>query len=348
MLDKRTNQKDYTENELQMGIAPYLGEYNQLHTWIMLKSKKKTPEIVNGKLIPLLNFLKGTFLLEVGSKESHWDLHFMKKILIYEEKNMYKFIIITTLFISNNLYAMDKMHDHNSRQHDHDSHVAVDGAKTKLDDAMYNKFVSDLGSSQVVIVDVNGMVCDFCARGIEKTFYDDNLVKRVLVSLETGKVLIAYDNAKKVDFGEIKNIFLSNGQSATGMTLKKLHDREARIIKAWITNVAGVNINTYMLRLPALFVTLGAGATFASMVSAFPQLIIISHYKVYISIATLIILVIAGFFIEKSKHDPCPIDPNLRNICLRTRKRTSFIYYISVGILYLLVSLHMFFRSIYK
>ncbi len=135
---------------------------------------------------------------------------------------MYKFIIITTLFISNNLYAMDKMHDHNSKKHDHDSHMAVDGAKTKLDDAMYNKFVSNLDSSQVVIVDVNGMVCDFCARGIEKTFYDDNLVKKVLVSLETGKVLIAYDNAKQVDFSEIKNIFLSNGQSATGMTLKKI------------------------------------------------------------------------------------------------------------------------------
>ena len=110
---------------------------------------------------------------------------------------------------------MDKMHNH-------DSHMAVDGSMTKLDDAMYNKFVSNLDSSQVVIVDVNGMVCDFCARGIEKTFYDDNLVKKVLVSLETGKVLIAYDNAKKVDFGEIKNIFLSNGQSATGMTLKKI------------------------------------------------------------------------------------------------------------------------------
>jgi hypothetical protein len=134
---------------------------------------------------------------------------------------MYKIIILTTLFISNNLYAMDNMHDHNSNQHDH-SHGAVDGSKTKLDDAMYNKFVSDLGRSQVVIVDVMGMVCDFCARGIEKTFYDDALVKRVLVSLETGKVLIAYDNAKKVDFGEIKSIFLSNGQSATGMILKKI------------------------------------------------------------------------------------------------------------------------------
>lgn len=84
--------------------------------------------------------------------------------------------------------------------------------------------------------------------------------------------------------------------------------------------------------LPALFVALGAGATFASMVNAFPQLVIISHYKVYISVATLIILVTAGLFIEKSKRDPCPVDPNLRDICLRIRKRTSYIYYVSVGI----------------
>ena len=84
--------------------------------------------------------------------------------------------------------------------------------------------------------------------------------------------------------------------------------------------------------LPALFVTLGAGATFASMINVFPQLIIISQYKVYISVTTFIILIIAGLLIEKSKYDPCPVDPTLRDICLRTRKRTSYIYYISVGI----------------
>ena len=84
--------------------------------------------------------------------------------------------------------------------------------------------------------------------------------------------------------------------------------------------------------LPALFVTLGAGATFASMVNFFPQLIIISHYQVYISVITLIILIIAGLLIEKSKYDPCPVDPNLRDICLRTRKKTSYVYYISVCI----------------
>ncbi|MBR76338.1 MAG: hypothetical protein CMD36_00245 [Flavobacteriales bacterium] len=115
---------------------------------------------------------------------------------------------------------MDNPHDHGS--HKHNNMTATDGSKTVLDQKIYNDFIADLGTSQIVIIDVNGMVCDFCARGIEKTFYDDKLVKKVLVSLEKGKVLVAYDNAKKVDFGEIKNIFLSNGQSATGMILKKI------------------------------------------------------------------------------------------------------------------------------
>ena len=39
----------------------------------------------------------------------------------------------------------------------------------------YNIFVKDLSNVKIAIVDVKGMVCDFCARGIEKTFYDDKL-----------------------------------------------------------------------------------------------------------------------------------------------------------------------------
>ena len=52
--------------------------------------------------------------------------------------------------------------------------------------------------------------------------------------------------------------------------------------------------------LPAVFVIMGAGASFASLVTALPFLITISHYKIYISVITLIILVIAGLLIEKS------------------------------------------------
>ena len=78
ILDKQSSQEDYTENEFQIGIAPYLGEYNQLHTWIMLKSKKDTRDD-KWKTYPFIKLFKGDFLLEVGSKESHWDLHFMKR-----------------------------------------------------------------------------------------------------------------------------------------------------------------------------------------------------------------------------------------------------------------------------
>ena len=52
--------------------------------------------------------------------------------------------------------------------------------------------------------------------------------------------------------------------------------------------------------LPALFVLLGAGATFASIVNFFPQLIVISQYKITISIVTGIILLLAGFLIKNN------------------------------------------------
>ena len=78
ILDKHSKQKNYTENEFQVGIAPYLGEYNQLHTWVMLKSKEDTRNN-NWKTYPFIKIFKGDFLLEVGSKESHWDIHFMKR-----------------------------------------------------------------------------------------------------------------------------------------------------------------------------------------------------------------------------------------------------------------------------
>ena len=84
--------------------------------------------------------------------------------------------------------------------------------------------------------------------------------------------------------------------------------------------------------LPALFVLLGAGATFASIVSFFPQLIVVSQYKVTISIVTGIILLFAGFLIKKASLLPCPTDPKLRNLCLKTRKRSKVIYFASIGI----------------
>ena len=85
--------------------------------------------------------------------------------------------------------------------------------------------------------------------------------------------------------------------------------------------------------LPALFILMGAGATLATLVDFFPQLILISKYKIYITVSTAIIL-IAGILLRKSSLLPCPTDPVLRDTCLNIRKKSKIIYKISVGIFF--------------
>ena len=45
----------------------YLGEYNELHTWIMMKTKKET---INNSwdTYPFIKIFKGDFLIEIGTK----------------------------------------------------------------------------------------------------------------------------------------------------------------------------------------------------------------------------------------------------------------------------------------
>ena len=69
--------QDYQDYFLQAGIAPYIGEYGDLHTWLMLKSKKNT--ITNEwQTYPVLKFFKGDFLIEFGyDSKTNWDVHMM-------------------------------------------------------------------------------------------------------------------------------------------------------------------------------------------------------------------------------------------------------------------------------
>ncbi|MGY9042234.1 MAG: hypothetical protein ACKVKZ_07630, partial [Alphaproteobacteria bacterium] len=76
---KRTenNYKNYTDQFIQLGFSPYLGEYGDLHSWIMVKSKKNSLSS-SWSSYPLLKFFKGDFLFEVGfSNKKEWDAHLM-------------------------------------------------------------------------------------------------------------------------------------------------------------------------------------------------------------------------------------------------------------------------------
>ena len=136
---------------------------------------------------------------------------------------MFKFLSILIVLQTNMVLASShKMHDHESHNHDTYDMNMHKNVNKEVDSDKYNNFIKGLSNVNIAIVDVNGMVCDFCARGIEKTFYKDELVKKVNVVLSAGKVLIAYLDTKKINAEEIKNIFLINGQTATNVVIKEL------------------------------------------------------------------------------------------------------------------------------
>ena len=140
----------------------------------------------------------------------------MKKIL---------FLLITFSLttLANNL---NEEHQHSHHQHhSHEGHMhemLVDGKKLEVDPIRFDRFVENLSNAQIAVVDVNGMVCDFCARGIEKAFQKDSSIKRIDVDLSKGKVLLAYSNGVEIDFNDIKKKILVNGQNATGMRVLKI------------------------------------------------------------------------------------------------------------------------------
>jgi len=84
--------------------------------------------------------------------------------------------------------------------------------------------------------------------------------------------------------------------------------------------------------LPALFVSLGAGATLSSLVTNIPQLIWVSEHKLLVFGFAGLMLAIAGAMQWLTRNAPCPADANLAALCAKTRKTSLQIYFVSVGI----------------
>ena len=86
--------------------------------------------------------------------------------------------------------------------------------------------------------------------------------------------------------------------------------------------------------LPALLVTLGAGATLSSFISIFPKIVWISEHKIEVFTFAGVMLTISGYMQWRGRLAPCPVDPVLRNACIKTRKASLIIYSFSL-LLYL-------------
>ena len=82
--------------------------------------------------------------------------------------------------------------------------------------------------------------------------------------------------------------------------------------------------------LPALLVALGAGAALSTLVAVVPGLVWVSEYKEVVFAVAGVMLAASGWLQWRSRFAPCPVDPALRDACLRTRQKSARVYLASV------------------
>jgi hypothetical protein len=82
--------------------------------------------------------------------------------------------------------------------------------------------------------------------------------------------------------------------------------------------------------LPALLVSIGAGAALSSLVSTVPQLVLLSEHKGWVFGVAAAMLALAGVVQWRNRFAPCPVDPALRASCLQARRWSRNVYLVSV------------------
>ena len=83
--------------------------------------------------------------------------------------------------------------------------------------------------------------------------------------------------------------------------------------------------------LPITLVTLGMGATVASMTSAFPFLVTLSEHKVWVFAISALFLLLGGVALFRPGRQ-CPADPALAAACERAQRWGRRIWWLSVAL----------------
>jgi uncharacterized iron-regulated membrane protein len=87
--------------------------------------------------------------------------------------------------------------------------------------------------------------------------------------------------------------------------------------------------------LPALLVSIGAGAVMASLVTNVPQLVWVSEHKIPLFMFAMIMLIVSGAIIYINRRMPCPVDPVQSESCQRTRRWSTAVFSVS-AVLYVI------------
>ncbi|WP_448578389.1 hypothetical protein [Thermaurantiacus sp.] len=84
--------------------------------------------------------------------------------------------------------------------------------------------------------------------------------------------------------------------------------------------------------LPALLVTLGAGATLAGLVGTAPWLVALSRVKLWLFLGSGLLLLLAWGMQRRAARLPCPADPARAAACARLRRLSVAILWVSAAL----------------
>jgi hypothetical protein len=79
--------------------------------------------------------------------------------------------------------------------------------------------------------------------------------------------------------------------------------------------------------LPAVMVSLGAGAALVGLITAVPQLIWLSEHKVAVFSVAGVLLLASGVMLRYAARLSCPIEPIAAKACIRLRRASSALFW---------------------
>ncbi len=83
--------------------------------------------------------------------------------------------------------------------------------------------------------------------------------------------------------------------------------------------------------LPAVMVSLGAGAALVGLITAVPQLVWLSEHKAWVFGIAGLLLAISGILLWNGRRLPCPADPRAARACTRLRRFSAALYGIAAA-----------------
>lgn len=83
---------------------------------------------------------------------------------------------------------------------------------------------SAFANTNHIHVKVDGLVCDFCARALEKVFSKEESVENITVNLDGGYVAIKLKDGMDISDEKLQNLITDSGYNITDITRKGGHE----------------------------------------------------------------------------------------------------------------------------